>query len=135
MEHVNGFVDTHIPDHVYKLKKASYDLKQASRVWYERFTKFLIDHQFDRGSVHNTLFFKKNDGHILMVHNYVDDIIFGSTDEAISHSFSQTMKSEFEMSMEKKLKNFLCLRIRQTKSKIFVNQPKFSKDLVKKFSL
>lgn len=87
VEQSEGFIDPHFPDHVYKLKKSLYGLKQALRAWYERLTKFLQDHHFDRGSVDKTLFIKKQDGHILMIQIYVDDIIFGSTSEEMSHEF------------------------------------------------
>lgn len=62
-----------------------------------------------------------------MVQIYVNDIIFRSIDESMSHSFVQTMKLEFEMSMEGELKFFLGLQIRQTENGIFVNWPSFPK--------
>lgn len=46
-----------------------------------------------------------------MVRIYVD-IIFGSNYEEIYHEFAQSMKFEFEMSMEGELKFFLGLQIR-----------------------
>nr|GEU89710.1 retrovirus-related Pol polyprotein from transposon TNT 1-94 [Tanacetum cinerariifolium] len=49
-----GFIDAEHPSYVFKLKKALYGLKQAPRAW-----RFVDD--------------------ILVVHVYVDDIIFGST--------------------------------------------------------
>lgn len=51
VEQPEGFVDFHLLNYVYRLKKALYGLKQALRSWYERFTGFLLDHHFDRGSV------------------------------------------------------------------------------------
>ena len=38
------FVDPHRPDDVYKLKRALYVLKQASRAWYDGLTTYLTEH-------------------------------------------------------------------------------------------
>ncbi|GJR21519.1 retrovirus-related pol polyprotein from transposon TNT 1-94 [Tanacetum coccineum] len=51
-----GFVDQDNPSHVYKLKKALSDLKQAPRVWYDMLSCFLISQQFSKGAVGLTLF-------------------------------------------------------------------------------
>ncbi|GJY08667.1 retrovirus-related pol polyprotein from transposon TNT 1-94 [Tanacetum coccineum] len=51
-----GFVDQDYPSHVYKLKKAFYDLKQAPRAWYDMLSSFLISQQFSKGAVDPTLF-------------------------------------------------------------------------------
>jgi len=53
-----GFQNRDLPNHVFKLDKALYCLKQAPRAWYERLSKFLIDNGFRRGKVDNTLFVK-----------------------------------------------------------------------------
>ncbi|GKA67937.1 retrovirus-related pol polyprotein from transposon TNT 1-94 [Tanacetum coccineum] len=44
----NGFVDTDFPNHIYRLKKAMYGLKQASRAWYDKLSSFLIEHHFTK---------------------------------------------------------------------------------------
>ena len=94
-----GFENNEYPDHVFKLKRALYGLKQAPRVWYERLSKFLLDHGYSRGKVDTTLFIKRKGKHILLVQIYVDDIIFGSTNLHLVEEFSKVMQGEFEMSL------------------------------------
>nr|GEU41486.1 putative ribonuclease H-like domain-containing protein [Tanacetum cinerariifolium] len=43
-----GFIDPEFPNHVYRLKKASYGLKQAHRAWYDKLSSFLIEHEFTK---------------------------------------------------------------------------------------
>ena len=49
VEQPKGFEDPHFPNHVYKLNKDLYSLKQAPRAWYERLTNFLIEKSYKRG--------------------------------------------------------------------------------------
>ncbi|GJX42025.1 retrovirus-related pol polyprotein from transposon TNT 1-94 [Tanacetum coccineum] len=74
-----GFIDADHPSHVYKLKKALYGLKQAPRAWYEKLSTFLLQNPFFKGTIDPMLFIRRFDDDILVVHVYVDVIIFGST--------------------------------------------------------
>ncbi|GJX00703.1 putative ribonuclease H-like domain-containing protein [Tanacetum coccineum] len=74
-----GFEDLDHPDKVYKLVKALYGLYQAPRAWYDTLTNYLLCNGFQRGKIDQTLFIKRQIGHILLVQIYVDDVIFGST--------------------------------------------------------
>ena len=65
----------------------------------------------------------------------MDDIIFGSTNENLCQAFESCMKEEFEMSMMGKLNYFLGLQIKQRKDGIFINQAKYTKELIKRFGL
>ena len=49
VEQPKGFQDPHFLNHVLRLKKALYRLKQALRAWYDRLTTYLLDHGFKRG--------------------------------------------------------------------------------------
>ncbi|KAL8115758.1 hypothetical protein AgCh_022311 [Apium graveolens] len=104
-----GFEHEQHPDYVYKLKKALYGLKQAPRAWYKRLSKFLIKNGFIRGKIDPTLFTKQNGNDILIVQIYVDDIIFGSTNDSMCEWFSKCLSSEFDMSMMGELNYFLGL--------------------------
>nr|GEV92042.1 reverse transcriptase [Tanacetum cinerariifolium] len=43
-----GFVDPDFSNHVYKLKKALYGIKQAPRAWYDKMSSFLIANHFTK---------------------------------------------------------------------------------------
>ena len=51
-----GFVDSKLPNHVYKLDKALYGLHQAPRAWYATLTDHLLKHGYTRGKIDQTLF-------------------------------------------------------------------------------
>ncbi|KAL2318887.1 hypothetical protein Fmac_032763 [Flemingia macrophylla] len=135
VEQPPGFTDFKFLDHVYKLKKALYGLKQAPRQWYERLSKFLLSHDYHRGKVDKTLFIKRKSDDILLVQVYVDDIIFGSTNEFLCEEFVSHMKSEFDMSMMGELSFFLGLQVKQLKDGIFLHQTKYTRELLKKFDV
>ncbi|GJW72313.1 retrovirus-related pol polyprotein from transposon TNT 1-94 [Tanacetum coccineum] len=44
-----GFIDFAKPNHVYRLKKVLYELKQAPKAWYDRLKAFLIKHDYTMG--------------------------------------------------------------------------------------
>ena len=135
VEQPPGFENHLYPNHVYKLEKALYGLKQAPRAWYERLSKFLIEKGFSRGNVDTTLFIKHKAQDILLVQIYVDDIIFGATNESLCKEFAKLMQGEFEMSMMGELNYFLGLQIKQCQDGIFVNQVKYTKELLKRFNM
>ena len=69
-----GFIDPDHPNHVYRLKRALYGLKQDPRAWYDKLTAFLFKNHFTKGYVDPTLLFQNHGGDILIVQIYVDDI-------------------------------------------------------------
>ncbi|KAK6145154.1 hypothetical protein DH2020_021974 [Rehmannia glutinosa] len=134
-----GFEQKTIGDNVYKLKKALYGLKQAPRAWYDTLSQFLTDNGFTKGKVDRTLF-RIQDGEkkgqdCLLVQIYVDDIIFGATNDSLCNKFSKLMQGEFEMSMMGELNFFLGLQIKQCQEGICISQSKYTKELLKKFGI
>lgn len=83
--------DPYFSDHVYKLKKDIYGLKQASRAWYERVTEFLINHEYNRGGIEKTLFVKNDEGKFMVAHIYVDDLVFYGMSDKMVENFVQQM--------------------------------------------
>lgn len=130
-----GFEDPDHPDHVYRLDKALYGLKQAPRAWYDTLSQFLLSIGFTRGKVDNTLFVQTTHGASIYVQIYVDDIIFGSTDDKLCRRFSKLMSEKYNMSMMGDLTYFFGLQVKQSSNGIFINQGKYVKDLLKKFDM
>nr|GEU34535.1 hypothetical protein [Tanacetum cinerariifolium] len=130
-----GFIDPEFPNHVYRLKKALYSLKQAPRAWYDKLSFFIIDHGFTKGIVDPTSFTRPHGGDILLVQVYVDDIIFGSTNPDFSKRVASLIKNNFEMSMMGELKFFLRIQGHQSPRGIFISQPQYAIKLLKKHGL
>nr|GEX89664.1 putative ribonuclease H-like domain-containing protein [Tanacetum cinerariifolium] len=65
--YVPGFEDLENPNKVYKVVKALYELHQAPRAWYETLATYLLENGFQRGTIDQTLFIKKQQKDILLV--------------------------------------------------------------------
>nr|GEW73854.1 hypothetical protein [Tanacetum cinerariifolium] len=130
-----GFIDADHPIHVYKLKKAMYGLKQAPRAWYDELSTFLLQNRFSKGIIDSMLFTRHFDDDILVVHVYIDDIIFGLKNPRYATLFSDLLKSRFEMSMMGEMTFFLGLQVNQSPSGIFINKSNYANEILKKYGL
>jgi hypothetical protein len=135
VEQPPGFKDDRYPDHVYRLSKALYGLKQAPRAWYECLRDFLISNVFKVGKADPTLFTKTCSSDLFVWQIYVDDIIFGSTNQKSCEEFSRVMMWKFEMSMMGELNYFLGFQVKQLKEGTFISQTKNTEDLLKRFGM
>ncbi|GJZ53906.1 putative ribonuclease H-like domain-containing protein [Tanacetum coccineum] len=129
-----SFEDPDHPDKVYKVVKALYGMHQAPRAWYDTLANYLLCNGFQRGKIDQTLFIKRQKGHILLVQIYVDDIIFGSTKKELCDEFEKLMKDKFQMSSMGELTFFLGLQIQQKKKGIFISQDKYVNEILRKFN-
>jgi hypothetical protein len=135
VEQPSSFESEGYPNHVYKLYKTLYELKQAPRVWYECLRDFLIENGFRIGKANSTLFTRKMGKDLFVCQIYIDDIIFGSTNKSFCGAFSKIMTDMFEMSMMEVLTLFLGFQIKQDKEGTFISQMKYTRDILKKFGM
>ena len=91
VEQPEGFSLTDNLDYVCKLKKELSGLKQAPQAWYYRLDKFLQDKGFKKGIVDSNLYIKYEGDDLLVVFFYVDDVIFGCTNDPSVQWFSNYM--------------------------------------------
>nr|GEW92683.1 hypothetical protein [Tanacetum cinerariifolium] len=98
----DGFVDPDNPNHVYKLKKAHYRLKQAPRAWYDMLSLFLISQDFSKGSVDPTLFIHRNGNDLLLSKYAVESLKKYGFDSCDPVDTPMVEKSKLDEDKEKK---------------------------------
>nr|GEU30853.1 putative ribonuclease H-like domain-containing protein [Tanacetum cinerariifolium] len=101
------FYDLAYPVKVYKVEKAMYGLHQAPRAWYGTLSKYLLKNGFQRGTIDQTLFIRRQKEDFILVQVYVDDIIFGSSNIQLCSEFKALMYKKFQMSAMGELNFFL----------------------------
>nr|GFA45517.1 uncharacterized mitochondrial protein AtMg00810-like [Tanacetum cinerariifolium] len=127
------FQDLEFLAKVYKVEKAMYGLHQAPRAWYGTLLKYLLKNGFQKGTIDQTLFIRKQREDFILVQVYVDDIIFGSSTLQLSREFEALMHEKFQMSAMGELNFFLGLHVLQKEDGIFISQDKYLGDILKKF--
>lgn len=121
IEQPEGFILGNDAKIVCKLRNYLYGLKQALRAWYYHLDKYLHQQGFSKGSADSNLYTKMDTHKLLIIVVYVDDIIFGSSEESMSQKFASVMQQEFEMFLLGELTYFLGLQFQQNKDGIFLS--------------
>ena len=67
VEQSSDFESFNFPNHIFKLKKTLYGLKQTPRTWYERLNKFLLENGFKMGKIDTTFFIKTKENDMFLV--------------------------------------------------------------------
>eukprot|EP00253_Pinus_taeda_P033256 PITA_33256 len=120
---------------VCRLKKALYGLKQAPGVWYSRIDSYLLENGFEKCEGEPTLYIKENDGKILIVVLYVDDVIFTGNDDYLIENFKTIMREEFEMTNMGLLRYFLGIELEQNGNGIFISQAKYVNEVFERLNM
>ena len=72
MDQPEGFIVPGKEDHVCKLKRSLYGLKQSPRQWYKMFDSFMMSHDFKRSEFDSCVYIKFVDGSPIYLLLYVD---------------------------------------------------------------
>ncbi|XP_071688466.1 uncharacterized mitochondrial protein AtMg00810-like [Rutidosis leptorrhynchoides] len=95
----------------------------------------MIENGFRRGVIDQTLFIKESGDDIMLVQVFVDDIIFGSTDQKMVDEFEEVMQKRFKISSLGAINFFLGLQVDQTEKGIFLHQSKYVADILSRFKM
>ncbi|KAH9744520.1 retrovirus-related pol polyprotein from transposon RE1 [Citrus sinensis] len=136
MEQPAGFVDQSRPHHICKLQKALYGLKQAPRAWFDKLKQVLTAQWGFRNSKSDTsLFFKRVQGHLLLVLVYVDDIIVTGSSTCLIQQVISNLQSTFALKDLGELNYFLGIQVVKNSSGLHLSQSKYIVDLLHKVNL
>jgi hypothetical protein len=134
IEQPQGFEIEDRKSHVCRLKKALYGLKQAPRAWYGRIDSFLMILGFTKSKVDSNIYFKIMDNEPVILLLYVDDL-FLTGEENLIVECKRRLASEFEMKDLGLMHYFLGLEVWQIPERIFLNQGKYTVEILKRFDM
>jgi len=125
-----GYVDSHYPTHVCRLRKALYGLKQAPRAWYQRFAIYLTSLGFSSSKTDSSLFVYHRGQDTIYLLLYVDDIILTASSSRLVTSVISRLSSEFPMSDLGPLSFFLGISASRSSSGLFLSQTTFAQEIL-----
>ncbi|KAM1964623.1 hypothetical protein ACFX15_045069 [Malus domestica] len=126
----NGFVDSQFPDHVCKLQRSLYDLKQAHRAWFRCFSSHLEDLGFTPSQADTYLFIYLNGSIRIYLLIYVDDILVTWNDMSHIARLIVDLGRRFAMKDLGPAHYFLDMEIVRTSDGLFLSQQKYVHDLL-----
>ncbi|KAF5468106.1 hypothetical protein F2P56_012286 [Juglans regia] len=118
------------PTQVCKLLKSLYELKQASRQWYSKFSTSLLESGFSQSKADYSFFNKETQGCFLALLVYVDDIIMASNDLNSINALKTFMHSKFKIKDLGSLMYFLGIEVARSSKGIHLCQRKYTLDIL-----
>ena len=113
-EQPSDFVDPRFANHVCKLKKTLYGLKEAPRAWFHLLSSFLIAKGFRCSRSYTSPFVFKREVCIIYLLVYVDDLILTGNNKKFISSFIAKLHHEFAIKDLSDLNYFLSLEVSYT---------------------
>lgn len=137
MKQPEGFVVPRKENHVCRLNKSLYGLKQALRYWYKKFDSFMIGHGYTRSQYDHCVYFQQFDGVYVYVLFYVDDMVIASCDKYLINNLKSQLSKEFEMKDLGTTKKILGMEIHRDRQarKLYLSQKNYIKKILDKFGM
>ena len=82
---------------VCKLNKSLYGLKQAARTWHLKMDDALKEHGFTALAADQCVYTRVQDGHVIVIALYVDDLLLASDDLTTLAKLKRALAARFEM--------------------------------------
>ena len=142
MKQPEGFVDPEHPNHVCKLKRSIYGLKQSARCWNQTLDVFLLKNGYRKSNADSCIYVKsvkRENGFIsfVILAVYVDDIIPVSNDPEMLALEKQSLSKEFQMVDQGELQFILGMSVKRDRKKktLFISQEKYLENTLNRFGM
>ena len=113
------------------LHKSLYDLKQASRQWFSKFTEAVLAAGFFQSKIDYSLFIKRDGTSLTILLIHVNDILItGNNIESIK-GLKQFLHTRFHIKDLDDMKFFLGIEIARSKKGIYISQRKYALEIIK----
>ncbi|CAL1357723.1 unnamed protein product [Linum trigynum] len=132
MQQPPGFVDPDKPNHVCRLRKSIYGLRQAPRTWFHCLAAALTRFGFSVSRTDPSLFIYKSGTVRLYMLVYVDDIVITGNDSALIRRLMEFLHANFALRELGPLSYFLGIEVHRSSTGIILSQRKFILDLLER---
>lgn len=130
-----GLKDKQYLNHVCKLHKAIYGLRQAPRAWHDALKAFITSHGFTTSKSDPSLFIYASGAIIAYFLVYVDDLLLTGNDAEFLHNFIQSLSKTFSLKNMGTPHYFLGIELIPTSKGLFLSQHKFIRKILEKFDM
>ena len=124
-------------DHVLKLQRSLYGLKQSPKCWNDRFHQFITGLGFDRSESDYCLYFLQRGDRVVFLVIYVDDMLMSGNSETLLDEIVESLKQEFKMKDLGTVQRFMGLNVNydQSERKMTIDQTHYSYQILERFGM
>jgi len=130
-----GLGDTQYPNHVCKLHKSIYGLRQAPRAWHDGLKAFITSHGFTTSKSDLSLFIYATGPIIAYFLVYVDDLLLTGNDAQFLHNFIHSISNRFSLKNMGTPHCFLGIELIPTNKGLLLSQHRFNREILEKFDM
>ena len=109
-----------------------YGLKHSPHAWFGKFSQAVEDFSMQKSKSDHFVFYRNSSSGIIMLVEYVDDIVITGSDSKGISSLKSFLQSQFHTKDLGMLRYFLGIEVMRSKHKIFLSQWKYVLDLLSK---
>jgi hypothetical protein len=130
-----GFIDQSHPHHVCSLQKSIYGLKQAHRACYTALHSSLLALGFFNSQSDSSLFIYAQDGILIYVLVYVDDLILIGNNNSFVQHVVNSLGATFSLKELSDLHYFLGVKVIPVQQGLFLSQNRYIHDLFSRLNM